>query len=320
MINRIKISNMELADVNEAKDIWHNQYNRYCDKSSFPSFWKNDTKSVERFLNWKIKNNNAIVAKLDNRVVGFLTYDVFPFNGEDSAFCPAIGHAAIEEYKESVYLALYKTISQEWVNNNIFNHMWTIFFNDVKLKNILFDLGYGSYLIDAFNDVNIHSNEKSVCEVRKATAENIDILYELVEESNKYYASAPLFLNREEYSKEEILEFISRDNVFIAWDKEVPVGFINLSIADDNDVINMTVKKCGLIDEIGVYIKSEYRNKKIGIDLLKTANDYCREHDIPYIHVDFESANLYANKFWEKYFDPILLSMRRPINRDINDV
>ncbi len=309
---------MEFKDVNEAKEIWHNQYNLYCDDRSFPAFWKDDTKSIERFLNWKIKNNNAIVAKLDNRVVGFLAYDVFPFNGENSAFCPAIGHTAVEEYKESVYLALYKSISQEWVKKNIFNHLWTIFFNDEKLKNVLFELGYGSYLIDAFNDVNIDSSKKSQCEIRRATTENIDILYELVEESKKYYASAPLFLNRDSYSREKISEIISRDNIFIAWDKEVPVGFINLSIAEDNDVINMTVKNCGMIDEIGAYIKLEYRGKKIGIDFLKAVNEYCREHDIEYIHVDFETANLYGNKFWKKYFDPMLISMRRPINRDIN--
>jgi len=269
-------------------------------------------------LNWKIKNNNAIVAKLDNRVVGFLTYDIFPFNGEISAFCPAIGHAAVEDYKESVYLALYKNISKEWVNNKIFNHLWTIFINDEKLKTVLFDLGYGSYLIDAFNSVKIHSTEKSQCEIRRATTENIDILYDLVEESKEYYASAPLFLSRDSYSREQISEVISKNNVFIAWDKEQPVGFINLSIADDNDVINMTVKNCGLIDEIGAYVKSEYRNKKVGIHLLSTVNDYSSEQGIPYIHVDFETANLYGNKFWKKYFKPMLISMRRPINRDIN--
>ncbi|WBW96677.1 GNAT family N-acetyltransferase [Oceanirhabdus sp. W0125-5] len=318
MVNNFKISNMEFSDVNEAKEIWHNQYKRYCDNSSFPSFWKNDKESVERFLNWKIKNNNAIVAKLDNKVVGFLAYDVFPFHGENSAFCPAIGHAVVEEYKERVYLELYKSISHEWVKKNIFNHLWTIFFNDVKLKNVLFELGYGSYLIDAFNDSNISSSEKSICEIRKATIENIDVLYELVEESNEYYESAPLFLKRDKYSKEEIKAFIVKNNVFIAWDKELPIGFINLSINEDNDVINMAVKNCGLIDEIGAYIKLEYRNKKVGIHLLKRVNDYCRENNIPYIHVDFETANLYGNKFWKKYFDPMLLSMRRPINRDIN--
>ncbi|GAA0777859.1 hypothetical protein GCM10008908_33730 [Clostridium subterminale] len=108
--------------------------------------------------------------------------------------------------------------------------------------------------------------------------------------------------------------------MFIAWHEDIPVGFINLSIVDNNNFINMSVKNCGLIDEIGVYIKSGYRNKKIGIELLKIVNDYCKEFNIQYIHVDFETANLYGNKFWKKYFIPMLLSTRRPINKDINDI
>ena len=73
-----------------------------------------------------------------------------------------------------------------------------------------------------------------------------------------------------------------------------------------------------MISEIGAYIKLEYRNKKIGMELLKFANNYCRGISAPYIHVDFETANLYGNKFWRKYFTPMLLSMRRTINKDIN--
>lgn len=86
-----------------------------------------------------------------------------------------------------------------------------------------------------------------------------------------------------------------------------------------NNFINLSIKNCGLIDEIGAYIKEEYRNKKVGIELLKFANDYCKEMNVPYIHVDFETANLYANKFWKKHFTPMLLSMRRTINKNIND-
>lgn len=319
MIREIEVTNMEDSDINEAKKIWVRQFELYCDNSEFPLHWKQDTELLEKFLAERIKNQSAVVAKLDNRVVGFLAYDEFPFNGENTVFCPAIGHSAIEEYKESVYLKLYKSISQKWINKNIFNHMWTIFFNDINLKNILFDLGYGSYLIDAFNDCNIESGEKSMCDIRKATMENANVLYELVEESNEYYASAPLFLKRDRFTKEEIEEIILKRNVFIAWHEDIPVGFINLSIADNNNFIDMSIKNCGLIDEIGAYIKLEYRNKKIGIELLKIVNDYCKDFNVPYIHVDFETTNLYGNKFWKKYFTPMLLSMRRPINKDIND-
>lgn len=322
MIKDIKVCKMIEKDVNEAKEIWMNQYNLYCNNIKFPSYWKEKSELLENFLNWKIKNENAIVAKLNDKVIGFLAYDEFPFNGEKSTFCPAIAHSAVEEYKESVYLEMYKNVSQKWVNRNIFNHMWTIFYNDEKLKNILFDLGYGSYLIDAFNDVNISNiiYEKSGYKIKKATIEDVDILYDLVKESNRYYASAPLFLKRDELNKNEIEEIIVKNNVLIVWDKEIAIGFVNLTIADENNFIDMSIINCALIDEIGIYIKLEYRNKKIGIELLREIINYCKEHKVEYIHVDFETANLYGNKFWRKYFTPMLLSMRRTINKDINDI
>ncbi|TCT16204.1 acetyltransferase (GNAT) family protein [Natranaerovirga pectinivora] len=319
MNDELKVSNLTDLDILEAEKIWVTQYERYCNHGSFPSYWKEQTELLEKFLMNKIKKKSAVVAKLGDKVIGFLAYDKFPFNGENSVFCPAIGHAATEEYKEKVYHALYKSISQEWVNKSIFNHMWTIFYNDDKLKKILFDLGYGSYLIDAFSDCNILYSENATYDIRKASTKDTDVLYELVKESNHYYSAAPLFLKRDELTLKEIEELILKSNVFIAWDKEIPIGFMNLSITDHNNCIDLSVKDCGLINEIGTYIKVEYRNKKIGSQLLQTVNNYCREVNARYIHVDFETSNLYGNKFWKKYFNPMLLSMRRTINKNIND-
>ncbi|MGH4122826.1 MAG: GNAT family N-acetyltransferase [Clostridium sp.] len=321
MVYECKVSNMQKTDINKAIKIWTDQYKNYCgNNNDFPSYWVNNINELESFLNNKIENNSAIVAKLNKEIVGFLAYDEFPFNGEDSVFCPAIGHCAAEEYKESAYLSLYKNISQQWINKGILNHMWTIFYNDTELKDILFDLGYGSYLIDAFSGLNIKGDNECLFEIKKASSEDITTLYELVEESEDYYKSAPLFLKRDRISKEEISEIISKSNVFIAWDKELAVGFINLSISKNNNPIDMTPYNCGLIDEIGAYIKLEYRGKKVGTQLLKSINEYCSLNNISCIHVDFETANLYANKFWRKNFSPMLLSMRRTINKNINDV
>ncbi|MCB2297885.1 GNAT family N-acetyltransferase [Clostridium tagluense] len=311
---------MQKKDINKAIKIWTNQYKIYCgNNNNFPTYWGNNINELESFLNNKVANNNAIVAKLDKEIVGFLAYDEFPFNGEDSVFCPAIGHCATEDYKEIAYLSLYKNISQQWINKGILNHMWTIFYNDTELKNILFDLGYGSYLIDAFSGLNIKPDSECLFEIKRASSEDINTLYELVEESKEYYQSAPLFLTRDRILKEEISEIISKNNVFIAWDKELAVGFINLSISKNNNPIDMTAYNCGLIDEIGAYIKLEYRGKKVGTQLLKRISEYCNSNNISCIHVDFETANLYANKFWRKYFNPMLLSMRRSINKNIND-
>jgi GNAT superfamily N-acetyltransferase len=72
------------------------------------------------------------------------------------------------------------------------------------------------------------------------------------------------------------------------------------------------------ISPLGIYIKSEYRGKGIGKSLLDKVFQYCKDNGIKYIHVDFETANTNANNFWPKYFNPIILSVRRTVNKDVN--
>lgn len=313
-----KIELMEREHIAQSVKIWSEQYKLYCKDKTFPEYWRTNTSDIESFLNEKINNKNAIVALIDNQVAGFLTYDEFNFNGENSTFCPAIGHAAIEEHKELVYLNLYKYISQQWVDRDVFNHLWMIFFNDTKLKNLLFDLGFGSHLIDAFSNLDIKQDKVSEYKITVANTDNVDDLYELIKESNLYYRSAPIFLRRPVISKENVSEILSNSTVFIAWEKEKAIGFINLSISDSSDTECLVEKNNGLIDDIGAYIKPEHRSKGIGSSFLKEIGDYCRQNNISTVHVDFETSNPFANKFWRKYFNPMLISMRRTINKNIN--
>lgn len=320
MLNKLITSRMQESDVAQAVNIWVEQYKQYCSNNeAFPSNWINSTEEIKEFLKSKVKDGAAIVVKSDNNLVGYLTYEEFQFNGEKSVFCPSVAHAVIEDYKEEGYLALYKSISKEWVDRNVFNHLWAINYNDTKLRNILYDLGFGSYLIDAFTCTNTKINSSSGYQVRRADSRDVDILFDLVEESREYYSSAPLFLKRDQCSKKEISEIVQNGNVFIAWEGNNAIGFINVSISQEDNIIELSVSNSGLIDEIGAYIKPEYRGKGLGKELLKNVLDYCNNNGIKGIHVDFETANLFANKFWRKYFNPMLLSVRRTINKNIND-
>lgn len=319
MENKFVTYEMQESDIAEAVNIWADQYLRYCSSKSFPQSWLNNTSSIAGFLHKKVQDKAAIIVKSGNKLLGYLTYDEFPFNGEKSVFCPAIAHAAIEEYKEEVYLSLYKRISKEWVGRNVFNHMWTFFYNDTKLRGILYDLGFGSYLIDAFSCTNNLINASEAKAIRRAEIQDVDVLSDLVEESREYYRSAPIFLRRDQYSRDDILDIIQKSAVFIAWEANSAIGFMNVSVSQRDNLIDLSVHQCGLLDEIGAYIKPEFRGKGLGIELLKHVFDYCNNNGVEGIHVDFETANLFANKFWRKYFDPMLLSVRRTINKDIND-
>jgi len=320
MVRDHLVCRMQEADIAGAVDIWVGQYKKYCCSSkSFPRTWIDDTSMIAGFLSKKVHEGAAIVVKSDGRLLGYLAYDEFPFHEEKSVFSPSIAHAAIDEHKEEAYLSLYECISKEWVGRDVFNHMWTIFFNDDKLRSILFDLGFGSYVVDAFACANDVVAGNSFHRIRKAELSDIEILSNLAEESREYYSSAPLFLKRGRYSIDAIAEVISNSNIFIAYEGDNPVGFINVSVSTMDNIIELSSINSGLIDEIGVYVKPEYRGKGLGKALLKCVFDHCRSLGIESIHVDFETANLFANKFWRKHFDPMLLSLRRTVNKDIND-
>ena len=320
MNNKIRIHKMNECDINQAADIWQNSYNKYSSgNESFPSYWKTNTTEIKYFLKQKVKDGASFAAEADGILIGYLAFDEFNFNGEESVFCPSIGHAVIDDYADKAYPLLYQAAAKDWVSRNIFNHMWTINYNDTRLKKTLYDLGFGSYLIDAFARTDAKLDAASSYQIRKASANDAEILYSLVEESREYYASSPLFLKRDSYSIDDISQILTNGNVFIAFDNTIQVGFINLSVSQESNCIDLSVKNCGMIDEIGAYIKPEHRGNNLGKDLLKNVFNYCASNNIELIHVDFETANLFANKFWKKYFSPVLLSVRRTINKNIND-
>jgi len=310
---------MKKEEISPAIQIWHNQYKKYCSRDIFPDFWDGGRKEIESYLLIQLEKGNAIVAKKDEAIAGFMAWMYIDFHGEKSAFCPTVSHAAIEGDKEQVYRVIYNYASQKWVENNTFNHLWMFFENDRTLKNILYDIGFGSHVVDACQKTSEFTLQIDCpYRVSKATPEDADLLFSLVEESRRYYLDAPIFLKRNVYTKESLLSIIKRSDVFIAWDNSVPVGMINIVLSKRYNIETLAGIGSGEIGDLGAYIKPEYRGKGIGTRLLKEVFDHCRNASIPYVHLSYETANPYANRFWRKYFKPIILSVRRTVNKDAN--
>jgi GNAT superfamily N-acetyltransferase len=190
-------------------------------------------------------------------------------------------------------------------------------YKDDLLKKYSYDMGFGSYVMDLYIENGSVSGTNLQYKITRSSKNDCELLYDLVEESRYYYLNAPIFLKREIISKESIQEVIEKKAVFLAWDNDNPIGFINIEISDNYDIIQLISTGAASISPLGLYIKPEYRNKGIGKSLLNMVFEYCKGNGIKHIHVDYETANINANKFWPKYFDPKIISIRRTINKDI---
>jgi len=98
------------------------------------------------------------------------------------------------------------------------------------------------------------------------------------------------------------------------------IGVMSIDVDQVYHFEKLTTTDSGYISRIGAFVKSEYRGKGVGTRLLKEVFDYCVEAGKSFVHVSFETANPYANKFWLKYFKPAIRSVRRTINKDANDI
>ena len=142
---------------------------------------------------------------------------------------------------------------------------------------------------------------------------------DLVGETDGFYQSAPLFLKREPITTEEVQALMNHGTVFLLLKDDAPVGFLYLAQAEEDDLYALIPKSCGVIDEIGAYIRPAYRGKGGGRRLMNAAKTACVKQGLTMLHVDFETANLFGNAFWPKQFQPAFLSVRRVVASDVTD-
>jgi GNAT superfamily N-acetyltransferase len=310
------------SHIPDLVELWRGQYQKMVKTYDYlPHLWLDDTSSLAQFIESHVDQSSGVVTRLGNIAIGFMVYDAFEFYGEPTAFFPIMGHAAVEAYKLVTYSEMYNSLSQILVDKGYLSHIVTYFALDERLQQYLYELGFGLFVVDGFRDLQPVPAEAPPrdIEVRRARAEDIDALCELVEESASYYFEAPLFITKEAEGKQAVHQMVRDDAqaVFIAIKGDALVGFTNVRQSDGNDVYTLCDRATARIDPLGAYIKKDYRGSGIGKWLLQEVVAWCSQQNITTIHVDFESANYHANQFWLKYFDPALYSVKRRLNSDV---
>ena len=316
----IKIIPMQTTDIPCAIDLWKQQFVQYCYCDSFPPFHDVGEATVKKYIEDQLSNGNAVVAVKDNEIVGYMAWLTFDFHNERTAFLPVTGYAASSKDELNIYPAMYNYVSKKWVEDNRFNHLWMIYFDDEIAKNSLYELGFGSYVIDACQSTdkimgNVHCDYK----IELATIQDTNTLLEIANTSNRYYMDSPIFLKRGTRQIQDIQNILEQYFVLVARDGDKIVGVMSFSVNKDFDFEQLTTPDSAYIGNLGAFIYPEYRGKGVGKALLKNTFDICRESGKSHIHVCFESANPNASNFWPKYFKPAIRSVRRTVNKDANE-
>ena len=283
-----------------------------------PLNWVTDSFQLRLFLKKHVESGTGIVAITEGDVVGYMVYDSFNFHGADIVYCPIMGHSSVEPQRVRIYQNMYKHLSGLWVKESIIDHIITFFAQDTKLKDELYQRGFGLYTVDAYRlNEPVHSDCSAA--ILRASLSDVDDVMRLDDEFRAYALEAPFFLVRDNENQKFYENFIINENaaVFIAQTSEETVGFMSIRRSNEDDIITLATQNIGRIDELGAYIQPSNRGQGIGTGLLKSVINWCREQGIEKIYVDYESANLYASGFWPKHFRPTMYSVKRRVNPDI---
>jgi len=247
-----------------------------------------------------------------------MAYDRFRFHEDETAFSPIIGHASVRQDRSRIYQVMYRHLSGVWVSDGVLNHMITSYSSDRKLVDSLFHLGFGVYVVYGFRDVSPVPNIGNVT-VREANLSDLDEVKRLATEFRHYFLQSPVFLVNKQEDDEYYTSLLDNDNgsAFVTESDGKLSGILNIRINDKPDVYSLAAKGIGKIDKLGAYIEESARGSGNGLVLLNAAVGWCSERGITIVHVDFESANLYASGFWTKHFTSSLYSLRRKVNQDI---
>jgi|GEM_PF-2644805 len=291
---------------------------------SVPGSWRSDAKVFPPFFSRFLQHNWGLGAFLEGRFVGYLVYDMCDFQGDYCALCPVFGHGAVGKNRVAVYQALLQRASENWVRGGSVNHLMSFFCSDPQLQEELYGLGFGLYMIDAFRGDSLLEEETFSTEVEiiPGTFEHLQVLKALGDAALEYSVQSPLFLLHHE-ENEGYYRRVLQDpevGVFLARMEGKMVGFMMVCHVSCPEPATLCDTKTAALEPLGPFILPKFRNRGAGTLLLQACIRWARKKGLRSIHVDFESANTLCRPFWERFFQPALLTVRRHVNSDVLDV
>ena len=257
----------------------------------------------------------------DGKLIAYMVTGArFTFKGQKAALIPEFAHGAAIDMSiswASLYGQMYKELARQWWDEGIHLHLIGFLAHDQELKDILFQLGFGSFLAERIRDL---SDIPVVGGPDIVRIGDPDELLPLQKEHFAFYRKSPVFL-RKSLEEGELLKGLqeyndSGDALFALRTEEGIGGFMAVG-ESASEGEGFLLRNTNTAQLKSAFIKPEFRGQGIGSALLARAVRWAREEGFDAIFVEHETANLFASSFWGKYFDPYLFFAMRYIDNSL---
>jgi GNAT superfamily N-acetyltransferase len=266
----------------------------------------------------KTNCNIGVAAFVNQKMAGYMLASFqFNFKGQRAAIVREFAHAAAEEDKERLYQRLYAALGQELVNQGINLHIVWHFAHDAVLKETLFQLGFGAFVAGRIRDLSPveHDTDISIAEERDFTS-----IADLHREQMAYYLDSPVFLLKDTSPamvKAQLRECTVKGSVLFVYheNKKTQAYFIVGNLEGPSEEFLLLDSNIAKIQV--AYAVPSARNRSIGQALLAKSIAWAKENSYTRLFVIHETANMYGNNFWRKYFQPFLYCSMRYVDTGV---
>jgi len=233
---------------------------------------------------------------------------------ERGSYIPPWGHY-ISNNDFHTFFKLYSQLAKDWLKTDNFTHIITYLPSNTLLQENLYILGFGLLVIDAFRSLAPIPSPPLELKflLRSMTSDDFQIFNQIEQDFCSYMQSSPTFLYTSPSNcKSPLSEFIADDRcTFVVEYQGTLVAAIRGVLGTSNFDLLSQPRSIGINY---AYTDPKFRGFGLGTHLVNEVLKYGQDNQASYCTVDFESANLLANRFWLKYFTPIGYSSIRKID------
>jgi GNAT superfamily N-acetyltransferase len=256
--------------------------------------------------------NGAVAGYALGGMAGFMAVSaVFPFKGQTAALVGEWAHAAPPADSGPVHRALYAALGELLRGRGIRLHIVAHFEHDLPLRACLFDLGFGSFLMERLRDCSAVEGGGAAAVRRE---EDWRSILDLEREHMRYYRSSPMFMVKDDSAAAaaaSLDEHRAAGNVLFVHDRDGgPAGYFVAGPCRGQDTGRL-LRGSGSAQVLSAYCRPEARGRGAGAALLQACADWARGQGYKRLFVEHESANPSGARFWGRHFGAYLrFSMR----------